>query len=170
MADRKTEHAPSLVVLGLRVQLDSRGFTAVPDEGKVAKWCGRLEAALAGGTLEAGAASKLAGALSWATSHMFQRVGRAMLRALFAHSKKGSPALGKELRRGLEWWLATLRRGVAERRVPTRPTADPPVLMWTDARAVPPRLAAVVLMRGRWTYTDAAPPAELMGCARPARA
>ena len=72
--------------------------------------------------------------------------------------------------RGLEWWLATLRRGVAERRVPTRPTADPPVLMWTDARAVPPRLAAVVLMRGRWTYTDAAPPAELMGCARPARA
>ena len=80
---------------------------------------------------------------------MFRRVGRAMLRGLFSHAAGRHVAIGKELRRSITWWLTILRRGIAERRVIPRQPVQAPVLIWTDARAVPPRLAAVMLLDSR---------------------
>jgi len=50
---------------------------------QVARWTKEIERALDAGRLAPGAASKLAGKLSWAVSYTFRRFGRAMLRPLF---------------------------------------------------------------------------------------
>ena len=86
IADAKLECAASLVVLGIQVDLSSAGMRCVPSADKVAKWRAALRKARATGVLAPGQASKLAGGLSWGASHMFHRLGRAMLRPLFKQS------------------------------------------------------------------------------------
>ena len=62
--------------------MSTTGITFWPDEAKVAKWLGRLREIERTGLLCAGDASKLCGALQWASQHTFKRLGRAMLRPL----------------------------------------------------------------------------------------
>ena len=109
----------------------------------------------------AGAASKLAGALSWAATHQFRRMGRAMLRPIFAHSQGSDARLTADLRSALLWWEEVLARDVSEKR-PWRGAADKPVVVLSDARGDPARIAAVVAIDGRLEYTDLAPPAAIV--------
>ena len=109
-----------------------------------------------------GAASKMAGALSWAACQQFHRVGRAMIRPLFGHAHAADPKLPSQLRNCLCWWEDVLGRDVAETR-PWRGDAREPVLVFSDARGAPARIAAVVVLDGAVEFADLAPPPECIG-------
>ena len=144
-------------------QIDNGGFSARPSDDKRTKWCSRIRAALRSGQLSAGAAKKLTGALSWATSHTFRRIGRATLRPLLDHSHRRNPILREDARCSLTWWLDVLERGVAEHAAwEAREPAAPPLLLWADARGSPARIAAVLYADGSWLYTDLAPDPDVM--------
>lgn len=74
---------PTLCVLGISVVFDKVGYMCRPDDVKVRKWIRCVKDALDTGVLRPGEASKLAGRLQWACQHMFNRLGRAMLRAIY---------------------------------------------------------------------------------------
>ena len=75
----------SLVVLGVNISIAERGFTFCPAEVKVIKWMRLMQKSLHDGHMCPGTASKLAGKLAWGGSKLFHRIGRAMLRPIFAH-------------------------------------------------------------------------------------
>ena len=58
------------------------GATFKPSRDKIEKWLLRINTALDTGRLTSGEASKLSGALSWATQQAFRRLGRAMIRPI----------------------------------------------------------------------------------------
>ncbi len=62
------------------VSLSCRGFVFKPAADKVARWLRNVSMALKEQHLSPGAASKLAHRLSWGGSHLFKRLGRALLR------------------------------------------------------------------------------------------
>ena len=80
LADRKLVAGAPIGVLGLHIRVSRYGFMATPLADKVEKWSAGIRAALAQGKLAPGEAAKLAGRLAWASSHMFKRLGRALLR------------------------------------------------------------------------------------------
>ena len=113
----------------------------------------------------AGQASKLAGALSWVSSAMFHRLGRAMLRPLFDEKSDRFGTVGKNLRFCLQWWQEVFKLDLSQ----TKPWNEPqgqPVHLYVDARSTPPRLAAVLSVDGRLLYTDWEPPRQLMALFR----
>ena len=73
----------SLVVLGVQLQLNTKGLKCKPEADKKSKCLLAITEALTQGVLHAGTAQKLSGRLSWAVQYMFFRVGRAMLRPIF---------------------------------------------------------------------------------------
>ncbi len=103
IADEKNECAKELVVLGIQalcalcrlalknlfsdgafqVKPSLSGISFTLSQEKALKYTASIEAALESNKLNAGDAGKLAGRLSWSTQHLFFRVGRAMLRAIF---------------------------------------------------------------------------------------
>ena len=147
---------------GPRGQVDRWGFRARPSADKRAKWLERVRAALAAGELTAGAASKLAGALSWGASHQFRRLGRAMLRPLFAHAHGRSAKLSGDALSCLRWWAEVLAHDIVETRAWAGGDERPPVVILADARGTPPNLAAVVCIDGRVEYTAWEPPELLL--------
>ena len=88
IAERKLESGNPLIVLGIKNSLDTQGATFAPSEDKRQKWIARMRGALANGRLHHGEASKLAGALQWATQRIFRRMGRTVLRSIMAHTRQ----------------------------------------------------------------------------------
>ncbi len=84
IANSKLEHGSRWVILGILFAFSAEGIHCQPSEDKILKWSGAIRGALAAGRLEPGAASKLAGALSWACTFCFRRCGRAFVRPIFA--------------------------------------------------------------------------------------
>ena len=70
---RKLEHGNPLCILGLSVTLDASGMSCRPHADKTQKWTDAMKEALCTDSLAPGAASKLAGGLSWACQNMFSR-------------------------------------------------------------------------------------------------
>jgi len=155
-ADKVAAGMP-LVVLGLQVRADHGGFSCTPSPDKVKKWRGRIGDALSSGVLRPGDAAKLAGALMWACSGMFHRIGRALIRPLFAHSKQCGVVVPQQLRVALEWWAEVLALELCESRAWT-PDRREAAQLFVDARSTPPRVAAVLFLDGRSSYSDWAPP------------
>ena len=85
LANHKLVHGVPLGILGLNVSVNIDGFRAAPLADKVVKWSQTISSALTSGKLCPGAARKLVGALAWASSHMFRRLGRALLRRVHSH-------------------------------------------------------------------------------------
>ena len=72
-----------LTVLGIEVWFGRSGARFKPDLLKVEKRVAKIESFLAAGIMFPGEASKLGGALQWASQWTFRRLGRAMLRPIF---------------------------------------------------------------------------------------
>ena len=83
VAVEKLEVGPSLVILGAECTVTSRGLTCIPDHKKRKKWESRISEALNSSKMTSGEASKLSGALQWATQHQFKKLGRAMIRPIY---------------------------------------------------------------------------------------
>ena len=139
-----------------------KGINFSIDPEKAEKWVAIIDAALQTSFLDSGSAMKLAGKLMWATQHLFHRVGRAMIRPIYAQKKTRDGVVGSRLKAALLWWRDVLSERVSE----TRPwvlSDSPPCHIFVDAASTPPRCAAVLAIAGRLWYTDVQPSTELMG-------
>ena len=161
IASNKLEWGRMLVLLGISFAFSAQGIHCCPSEDKIYKWTAVIRRALAFGALEPGAASKLAGALSWASQSLFKRLGRAFLRPLFAQQHGSCPRIKGPLRIALTWWLEILESGVHEVAAWEAQLMDAAHL-FADARSTPPRVAAVLFARGSAWYTDWEPDAAIM--------
>ena len=116
-------------------------------------------------------AGKMAGRLSFAARSTFRFMGRAMVKPFYAQqyaatgrkAKGGAAAIlrmGPDLRAASEWWIEILKAKWSEsRRLNTRTEV---VELFCDASSTPPHVAAVLLKKGRLSYTDMPVPQELM--------
>ena len=141
--------------------LSEKGYKCVPSKVKVKKWQSAINAAQAEQRLLPGCASKLAGKLSWGTSKLFRRLGRAMLRPIFDQKTRRDGEVSPELSRALEWWDEVLEKQVAELR-DWNEEYSPPVHLFCDASGQPPYLGAVVFMEGKCWYTHMTVPDKLL--------
>ena len=162
IAERKLEVGNPLIVLGVKISLDTQGATFAPSEDKRQKWVARMRGALAHGRLRHGEASKLAGALQWATQRIFRRMGRAVLSPIRAHAHGRSSAITAQLELSLEWWIEVLEKGITERREWQRERLRP-VHLFCDARSTPPRVAAILLRDGQRRFCDMQPDEKQLG-------
>jgi hypothetical protein len=164
--NRKCDHGNPMAILGVSVCVTQFGFTFVPDEAKVTKWSRQIAEALRTSRLTGGEASKLSGRLSWASQHIFRRVGRALLYPIYKQKRARHSTINDELRLALTWWLTALQCRKCELRV-WRPVATRTCQLLCDARSTPPRVAAFLVIDGCRFYSDAAPPVELMEFLKP---
>jgi hypothetical protein len=161
IASAKLEFGTQLIILGMNVVPCHLGVRFQLCEKKARKWAHVIARALNDGHLDAGTAQKLAGRLSWATQMLFHRVGRAMIKPIFAQKASATGIIGDKLREALQWWLDVLRRKVSETRSWNEPLLTV-CRLFVDAASTPPRCAAVLFVDGRKLYTDAAPSLAFM--------
>ena len=134
-----------------------------------------INEALRTGILTSGDAQKLAGRLNWTVQHLFNRLGRAMLRPIFRQKFSRSVQhilhvyrsyfdssfercgrVSAALRTVLKWWDVVLQWDLAESRAWEQPK-HAPVHLFVDARGQPARCAAVLFIDGKCRYTDGQP-------------
>ena len=114
VADHKLEYGSELVILGIKVcdasprlcMLGGRAplaqvapsemgvkFTVCPV--KAAKWKDDIVEAISKKQLDGGSAQKLAGRLSWSTQFLFHKLGRGMIKPIFARESPQQGPLGR---------------------------------------------------------------------------
>lgn len=144
--------------LGICVSPSLNGISFWPSRVKVLRWSEDIKEALRSNTLSAGDASKLAGRLAFANQVIFKRIGRAMLRPIYAqqHAPLKGGRIGPLLKLSLQWWLAILQLELHEV-VPLRPSLCKLVELFGDARGSPARVASVLVSDDLITYSDWAP-------------
>lgn len=111
--------------------------------------------------LDSGSAQKLAGRLNFASQHLFHRLGRAMIKPVYAQKTSGSGKVGPRLLAALKWWLVVLVENVSEQR-PWCATDSRVCRLFVDAASTPACCAAVLCIDGRFLYTDCEPSAQLI--------
>ena len=163
ISQTKLEFGLPLPILGLSVTVDAAGMSCIPLAKKIHKWLSIIDETLATRKMTPAAAGKLAGALCWAATHMFHRLGRAMLRAFFTHSKGLRSNFGalSPMSLSLKWWREVLSMNLSQHR-PWEPSLLPVVQLFCDARGQPARLAAVLFIDGRRFFCDMEPAAETL--------
>lgn len=159
--DQKFACGTSLCVLGVDHTISAESLQCRPSAAKVQRWLRRIERALDEDILRAGDAGKLAGKLSWGSSKLFGRFGRALLRPIFDQASKRNGRIAVDLRRALCWWQQILATGVSEKR-PWKLPKQHPVHVFCDARGNPPHLAAVLISTTDCKYTHMPAPPELV--------
>ena len=133
IADAKLECGKDLCVLGVDFEIHKSCFVCRPAADKayhsshdvrpksvlrlrcmlqVGRWIESIDQALSSKHLVPGASSKLVGKLAWGGSHLFNRVGRAMLRPLFDQKSRRDGQVDFELHAALRWWKDVLSSGV----------------------------------------------------------
>ena len=145
VAKHKLGFGASLVALGVLITPKEHSFRCELAPEKAAKCIEAIEKALMSGEMFPGTARKLAGRLSWASQFMFRRLGRAMLHPLFQRAHSSEYSEDEPLWIALNWWLRVLKQGVVEE-YPWQLKADKPAHLYVDARGVPPRYAASVIL------------------------
>ena len=84
IANEKLVCGTGLTVLGVELTFTSEGYTLRPAKEKAISCIATMQAALDQNVLQPGCAQKLAGRLCWSTQYLFHKLGRAMLRPIFA--------------------------------------------------------------------------------------
>ena len=93
------------------------GVRFVVNKEKADKWLHQINEAIGTSHLDAGAAQKLAGRLSWSTQFLFHKLGRAMIKPIFAQKVSKNGAVGTRLRESLIWWSWVLQQDIAQTRL-----------------------------------------------------
>ena len=161
IAEHKLEHGLSLIILGLDLDATANGVNCRPSEAKRKKWLRIIAQALNEKSLPSGAAAKMAGALNWASQHSFQKLGRALLRPLYYHSKHRSARWRDHLELALRWWQEVLHMELQQQ----WPWHDIPWSwghLYCDARGDPAHIAAVLFLDGQRFFCDMRVPDSIL--------
>ena len=169
MSEEKIGAGITMEFLGICVNPTIEGISFWPSRAKVLRWLADIEHALVHDRLSAGDASKLVGRLAFANQVIFKRLGRAMLRPLYAqqNAPMHNGRLSNLLRLSLQWWKSVLSLEIRDT-VSLKPKLCDVVELFGDARGSPPRVASVLLKDGRVQYSSWQPDEEVMMtfCAR----
>lgn len=165
VACAKLQHGASLSILGVDVSMSAQGLRCCPTADKARNWLSIIDEALRAQSLTPGLASKLAGKLSWGSSVLFRRLGRAAMRPIFDQQTRRDAAMSPELRRALIWWSRVLRLQIVETR-PWHGREPRPVHLFCDARGSLPHLGAVLFAEDGVRFTHATPPDAVANCLR----
>ena len=149
------------VCIACQVQTSCTGVSFTVSPGKATKWLTVIEQAIEQQHLASGCAQKLAWRLTWATQHLFRKLGRAMIKPLFAQCSTTSGSAGPRLLVALEWWAEILHYDITECKAWVEPVQKS-CHLFVDAASTPPRCAAVLIMDGGTWYTDVEPPEAIM--------
>ena len=145
----------------LQVQPSDTGIRFTVCKEKAMKWVLTIQQAIEQQHLAAGSAQKLAGRLTWATQHLFRKLGRAMIKPLFAQCSSATGNVGPRLLMALKWWLVILVEYITECKAWVEPKQRS-CHLFVDAASTPARCAAVLIMDGGVWYTDVAPDEAVM--------
>ena len=129
--------AESVEVLGCTARVVPVGISWSSTEAKTVEWLEFISSHLNEDSLPAGAASKLAGRLGFASAKVFGRIGRAWIRPILwrqLHKTTACLCKNRRLRSSLRWWAMLLYRKPERlsHRVAS-PLGVPDVLVYTDA-------------------------------------
>ena len=161
VAEEKVDSGVSLVILGIDITIAEGGISYRPDAAKAKKWRSEIQKARVAQKLLPGPASKLAGRLSWGSTKMFNKFGRALLRPIFDQKTKRDGCTNPELDAALDWWDEILALEIAETRTWVK-TGGRPAHLFCDARGAPPHLGAVLFVDGAILWTHCKPEEHLM--------
>ena len=98
-----------------------------------------------------------AGRLNFANQRLFRRLGRAMIKPVYAQASSKSGIVGARLRESLQWWLRVLCFNVCEDVTLKAEKARSICRLFVDAASTPAHCAAVLFRDSRTAYTNAAP-------------
>ena len=145
IARRKLEVGHSLVVLGILVAPSFDGTTFKVDPSKCIKWLAVIDKAIATRRLCGGDATKLAGRLMWATQRLFNRLGRAMIKPIYAQCRSRTGVADDYLCACLRWWSGVLRHEISETKYWDAPTKKV-CHLFVDAGACVSRLRSSTIL------------------------
>ena len=112
----------------------SSGVRFTLNKEKADKWLDQIQLAISEQHLDSGASQKLAGRLAWSTQFLFNRcfvhllhfismlycshlrLGRAMIKPIFAHKLSTSGLVSTRLLVALRWWSWVLQQEISELR------------------------------------------------------
>jgi hypothetical protein len=179
IAERKLVCGHELVVLGVKAchtfVLASFNATAAPlaqvsphKNGvsfavcpeKAEKWLAEIKKAIEGKKLDSGCAQKLAGRLTWSTQFLFHKLGRAMIKPVYAQKAAATGSVGPRLLEALKWWSNVLQLDLSEDR-PWHTAGEKVCRIFVDAASTPAYCAVVAFIDGKRFYTAMAPPEDL---------
>ena len=132
---RKAAGGSDVVVLGLQIRISGEEslWRLASDKGDL--WVKDIQEVLHSNSLSPGFAAKLCGRLAFVNAHVFNRIGRALLRPIIWRQRQsyGSHQLTQRLRFALTWFLTLLNEGFS-RSVSLQPSIDAPVvIIYSDA-------------------------------------
>ena len=129
---------------------------------KATRWNATIAEALDSRYLNSGDAQKLAGRLNFASQHLFHKLGRTMIKPVYAQKTSGSGEVGKRLEEALRWWHRILKCRITES-VSWRQEAKKSVgRLFVDAASTPACCAVVLCIDGEVLYTCSAPPLRMI--------
>ena len=178
ICDHKLEFGSELVILGIKVCVASPrsslggvaplaqvapgamgvNFTVCPI--KADKWRNDIIAAIEQKQLDSGGAQKLAGRLSWSTQFLFHKLGRGMIKPIFAQKVSTTGSVGPRLMEALIWWRDALQLCKSEDR-PWQEVKGKVCRVFVDAASSPAYCAAIAFVDCQRLYTPMAPPVWL---------
>ena len=97
VAKKKLIHGNPMAALGIEVNVSLAGITFMPEAEKIYKWRAQIQEALDRKWLPGGEASCLAGRLGFTSQHIFRRIGRAMLIAIYKQIRRRNGEIDDEL-------------------------------------------------------------------------
>ena len=133
----KCQIGTELTWLGLRIELRKDPSTWMRDSQKANECIRHLEECLENNILLPSEASKMCGRLAFLNTHVFNRIGRALLRPLIWRQLQnyGPYSFSQRLRFVLQWFRALLHSQLS-RSIPYRSSlATHVVLLYTDAES-----------------------------------
>ena len=128
-------HGAAMTLLGLDVRIRGRSSHWAISERKRVEWAESIKHILSSDCLDSGDASELCGRLAFLNAHVFNRLGRALLRPLIWRQRQpcSESKLTKRLRFALQWFLRVLELGLARKtRLNTSPSMKM-VFLYSDA-------------------------------------
>ena len=125
----------SLLLLGLDISVEGLSASWRLGQQKRWQWMSELRRVLADDVLEPGLAAKFCGRSAFLNAHVFNRLGRALLRPIIWRQRQqhGSHRLTHRLRHALLWFLTVLEHGLSRVTPLAGIIALPCVLLYTDA-------------------------------------
>ena len=150
--EKKLESGNPLTILGIDVNIRADEIILWPTELKIAQWKPELRLCVESGKMTSGAASKLAGKLSFATQNCFKQFGRALIKPFYAQQYKPTPSgrCSKALVKAMIWWLDVFENNLKQS-ISLKHRANE-VSMFCDASGSPPILSAVLFTKTRVQY------------------
>jgi hypothetical protein len=155
---RKLLSGNPLTVLGFDVML-GHGFARFSlNEEKRVRWLQQIQCFRSCKRMVRREAEEMAGRLSFASEYLFKRLGRAMLRPIFAQKKSRDGSIHAALDAALQWWETALAEQEAEDRWYDDGGGDTAEL-YCDASGMPGHLCAVLFIAGEAFYCHSEVPA-----------